>query len=127
MLLAFFFSLGAQGFAGLESGHPEQALDLASIKAHHRLPVNDGDRRRPETLLQKFLECRLICPDVLVQERDPLARKKLFLLVARPSAGLRVHNDLLRHGFLPATACCCRHPLSLHHFTGDGDEFCLPI
>jgi hypothetical protein len=34
-------------------------------------------------------------------------RKKLFLPVARPSAGLRVHNDLLRHGLLRATLRRC--------------------
>ena len=100
MLLAFFFSLGAQGFAGLESGHPEQALDLAPIKAHHRLPINNGDRGRPVAELQEILERSRVCANVLVHEGHTLARKKLFLLLATPSPGLGIHDDLLRHDLL---------------------------
>ena len=112
MLLAFFFSLGAQGFAGLESGHPEQALDLAPIKAHHRLPINNGDRGRPVAELQEILERSRVCANVLVHEGHALARKKLFLLVATPSPGLAVHNDLLCHDHL--------------HHEGDAGRRCLP-
>ena len=78
----------------------EKPLDLAPVKAHHRLPINEGDGCRPEPHLQQLLESGLICPDILVHKRDALARKKLFLLVARPSAGLRVHDHLLGHCLL---------------------------
>ena len=47
---------------------PEQALDLAPVEAHHRLPINNGDRGRPEAELQEFLESCGVRSNVLVHE-----------------------------------------------------------
>lgn len=68
MPLALFFSLGAQGFAGLESRQPEQALDLAPVEAHHRLPINNGDRGGLVAELQQLLKRSRVRANVLVHE-----------------------------------------------------------
>jgi len=79
---------------------PQKLFELRGIETHHHFSVNEGDGCRPEPHLQKLLERGLICPDIFVHKRDPFVRKKLFLLVAGPSPGLRVHNNLLCHGLL---------------------------
>ncbi len=86
------------------SAQLQQALQLLAVEAHHRFAIDQRDRRCAEALLQKLLERGGIRADVLHREDDAFARKKLFLLVARPSSGLAVHDDLLGH---------CIPPLSL--------------
>jgi hypothetical protein len=56
------------------------------------------------------LESGLIGPDILVHEGDSFSRKKLFLLVAGPSPGLRVHDHLLGHCLLRVPPYCERLP-----------------
>ncbi len=76
---------------------PEQPLDLAAIEADHHLIINDGDRGRPVAEPQQLIKSRLVFLDVLVCKGNPLLRKKLFLLVACPSARLTVDDDLSCH------------------------------
>jgi hypothetical protein len=80
------------------------AVLLLRIKPHHRLAVDESHRRCPESQLHQLLEGRLIRPDILDHERNAVLRKKLFLPVAGPSAGLRIHHHLLRHDVLPSPA-----------------------
>jgi hypothetical protein len=44
----------------------------------------------------------LVFPDVLVCKGNPLLRKKLFLLVACPSARLTIDDDVLCHQLSPS-------------------------
>lgn len=85
---------------------PEEAFELPAIKANHCLPINEGDGGRPKAHLQELLEGDLIRPDVLVHEGYPFSRKKLFLLVAGPSPGLRIHDHLLGHCLLRVPPDC---------------------
>ncbi|MEK7334121.1 MAG: hypothetical protein AAB222_02215, partial [Candidatus Binatota bacterium] len=67
----------------------------AGAVTFHSLAVDDGDRGRPESHLQEFLQGRLIRTDILVDERKLVSRKKLFLFVTGTSARLGKDN----HGY----------------------------
>jgi len=82
------------------SGQPQQAFELAPVEPDHDLAVNEGHGGGPVAELLEFLERRGILADVLVRERDPLLRKKLFLCVAARSARLAVDDHLFRHHVL---------------------------
>ncbi len=81
-------------------GHPEKLFEFRGIEANHGLPINEGDRRGPETQLNQFFEGLFVGPDVLRHELNALLRKKLLLSVTRASPGLCVHNDVFCHGLL---------------------------
>ena len=85
----------------------QQLFEFGLIKTDHGFAINDGDRGSPEAEFQEFLEGGWVLPDVLRHEAHALVRKKLFLLVATASAGLRVDNDLFRHGHLPGGSYRC--------------------
>jgi hypothetical protein len=91
----------------LKLGQAKQSLQFPAIEADHGFAVNDGDRRGSVSELQKFLKRGRILPNILRLEDDTLLRKKLFLLIATASAGLRVHNHVFRHGLLPGGEYRC--------------------
>lgn len=47
---------------------PEQALDLAPVEAHHRFPINNGDRGGLVAELQQLLKRSRVRANVLVHE-----------------------------------------------------------
>ncbi len=79
----------------------QQCPKLLRIEADHGLAVDEGDRRRPVPQFQEFLQRRLIRTDILVDEQNLVSRKKLFLLIAGASPGLRVQHDLPGHPLPP--------------------------
>jgi hypothetical protein len=91
----------------LELDQAQQSFQLPPVKAYHGLAIDDGDRGGPEAQLQELLKSGGILSNVLRHEGDTLLGKKLFLLVAAASAGLRVHDNLFRHGLLPGSECRC--------------------
>jgi hypothetical protein len=80
---------------------PQQRPKLLLIEADHGLAIDEGNRGCSEPQLQEFLQGRLIRSDVLVDKRNLMSRKKLFLLIAGASPGRRVQHDLLGHPFPP--------------------------
>ncbi len=86
-----------------ESGQTQQPLQLPPIEADHGFSVDDSDGRCAKAALDQLLTSGRIRADILRRVRDPLPRKKLFLLFAAPSPGLGIQNDLPWHACLP---CC---------------------
>ena len=97
MLLALLPS-----FIPIYLAEPQEALDLATVKADDHLAIDDRDRSRPHPELQQLLQRLRVLPDVLRDELDALLRKKLFLLVAGASPWLGIDDHLLRHDLLLA-------------------------
>jgi len=83
------------------SAQVQQPHQLAAVEADDGLAVDHGDWGRPIAERLKLVEGRRVIPDVLVHERDPLLRKKLFLLVACPSSRLAVDDDVFCHQLSP--------------------------
>ena len=69
-------------------GEPQDSFQLVRIESDDGLAVDDGHRGRPEPQFDQLLEGRLIRADILDRERHAVLRKKLFLSVTGPSAGL---------------------------------------
>lgn len=78
----------------------EQLLKLRAVEANHHLAINDRNRRRPHSKFQQFLQGLLIFANIFCHERHCLLRKKLFLLITGPSAGLGIDDHLFRHDVL---------------------------
>jgi len=75
----------------------EELPKLGPVESYDHLAVNDRDGRRPHPELQEFLQGLSVFPDVLFDKLHTLLRKKLSLLVTRPSTGLAIDDHLFRH------------------------------
>jgi len=75
----------------------EQSLDPPPVEAYDHLVIDDRNWGCSEPQLLQFLQRLLIFEDILCDKFYTLLRKKLFLLVAEASAGLRVDNHLFCH------------------------------
>ncbi len=76
---------------------PEQPFELPAVEADDDLAIDHRDGCGPVAEFQQLLQRRVVLLDVLIDERNSLVRKKLFLLVAGCSARLTVDDDLLCH------------------------------
>jgi hypothetical protein len=75
----------------------QEAFEPPAVEAEDGLAVDDGHGRRLKPETDQLLESRRILANVLGRERDPLLRKKLFLVLAGRSAVLRVDDHGLGH------------------------------
>lgn len=80
---------------------PEQPHELPAIEADDDLAINHRYRSRPIAELLEFLKGCLVFLNVLIHKGNALLRKKLFLLVACPSARLTVNDNFFCHQFSP--------------------------
>jgi len=67
------------------------------IKTDYCLSIDERDRRALIPHGKQFFQRRLILANILVDERNPFLRKKLFLSVARPSTRLGKDGYRLGH------------------------------
>ncbi len=81
---------------------PKQSFELAAIKTDDDLPVDDRHGCRPVAQLQKLLQSCAVLLDILIDKGNAILRKKLFLLVACPSARLTIDDDVLCHQRSPS-------------------------
>lgn len=76
---------------------PQQTFEPSAVEADDVLAIDDGHRRCPVPEPDQFLASGRVLANVLDRESDPLLRKKLFLVVAGPSARLTVDDHVLGH------------------------------
>jgi len=86
---------------------PQQAFEPAAVEADDVLAVDDGHRRCLVPEPDQFLESGRVLANVLDRESDPFPRKKLFLVVAGPSAGLTVDDHVPGHQAPPLLPLHC--------------------
>jgi hypothetical protein len=84
----------------------QQLVQAGAVESHDDLAVDHRGRRAARPQREQLLQRCGVLANVLLRERDALLRKKLFLAMARRSAGLRKNDYLFRHLTLLASQRC---------------------
>src|ERR1041384_4937676 len=76
---------------------PQKLRQLVRVEADDRLSVDQRHRGTLISQSQQLFQCLRILAHILVRESHTLLRKKLFLSMTRPSAGLGENHHRFSH------------------------------